>query len=122
MHIIKASGRIALSSDGLDTMVKGSCGQTFTAFEDHVFEEVRESAACEVFLVLAPGFNPALRGDDLGGMVFLQDDGEPVWQGVQGGVGGGELHLEGCGERGAGYWDGREGGQAGWLLSADGER
>jgi hypothetical protein len=24
-------------------MVKGSCGQTFTAFEDHVFEEVSDT-------------------------------------------------------------------------------
>ena len=83
---------IPLPSRGVDAGGQFRSRKGIRAFEHHVFEEVRESAAGEAPFVLAAGCDPALGGDNRCALVHLHDDSKPVGDGVQRGVGGGEFH------------------------------
>ena len=80
-----AARRLHGVCEGVPVVVAG-------ALEDHVLEEMRDARAEVLVLVHAAGGHPDLRADDRGRRVGIEDQGEAVRQGFDGGGGGGIFH------------------------------
>jgi hypothetical protein len=67
----------------LDFLVDPAWAAGGGAFEEHVFQDMREAGAEPASFVDAAGAAPGLSGDDGRAVVFADDDGETVVQGDQ---------------------------------------
>lgn len=83
---------VPVATGGLDGVCEGFSVEIAGAFEDHVFEEVGDACAEVVAFVGAAGGDPDLGGDDGSGGVWIEDEGEAVREGGDGGEGGGVFH------------------------------
>ena len=83
---------VPVAASGLDGVGEGFSIEVAGALEDHVFEKMGDPGTEVAVLMDAAGGDPDLGRDHGGGGVGVEDQGEAVGQGLDGGLGGGVFH------------------------------
>ena len=77
---IKARIGVHVAASFLHFLVNAAARTRRRAFEQHVFEDVRQASAEPCAFVDAASHRPRLRGDDGRAVVFADDDGQTVFK------------------------------------------
>ncbi len=85
---VEARVGVHVTAGFLHFLVNPAAGARRRAFEQHVFEHVRQAGAEPFALVNAAGHRPCLRGNDRRAVVFAHDDDEAVFERGEGDAGG----------------------------------
>ena len=81
-----------MATRGLHGIGKSICIVVAGAFENHVFEEMRDAGTKVLVLVHTSCGDPDLSGNDRGGRIGIEDESESVRQCFDGGGSGGIFH------------------------------